>query len=216
MTFIYSERAQRARRASIGPCPAPLEGEAPAEPIFIIHGVYFQYVAKHNKPRKYPRKGSFGLREVRFTKSLALSTLGSLIVIPLTLTGAADGAYRCVSVSVSWSIVGMTAGDGPIVCGFNHSDYTVTEIKECLEISNSISVGLKVEQEKANRWVRPVGSLEESQDDLNDGRPIKTRLNWLMPIGKSVEMFAFNTGVAGMNTGAVLKCTGSMWVKDSS
>ncbi len=172
------------------------------------------FVVAARKGRR-PRK-RYQLREVKFSVQLALSTLATKTVLPITLTGAADGAYRCVSINATWNIAGMTEPEGPIIVGYNHSDYTVTEIKECLEAGTSISVGLKVEQEQSNRLVRRVGSLESGLDDLNDGKPVKTRLNWLMPIGKSVEMFAYNDGSGTMTTGAILRINGSMWVKDSS
>ncbi len=181
--------------------------------IILLIGIAIS-VGASRKGRR-PRK-RYQLREVKFSVQLALSTLATKTVLPITLTGAADGAYRCVSINATWNIAGMTEPEGPIIVGYNHSDYTVTEIKECLEAGTSISVGLKVEQEQSNRLVRRVGSLESGLDDLNDGKPVKTRLNWLMPIGKSVEMFAYNDGSGTMTTGAILRINGSMWVKDSS
>ncbi len=162
------------------------------------------------------RRRRFNLREVRASPVIALTTLDAAIVLVTNVTGSADGAYRAVSMKMAWNLIGLTALDGPIIVGYAHSDYSVTEIKECIEIATSISVGNKVAQEKANRLVRVVGTLERaSSDDLNDGKPVTTKLNWLIPIGKSVNIFAYNDGQQ-LTTGAVAKCTGSMWVKDSS
>ncbi len=144
-----------------------------------------------------------------------MATTGQQVALATALTGAADGAYRCVSVKAAWTVTAMTAGDGPLLCGYAHSDYSVAEIKEAIEASAAISVGDKIAQEKANRLVRLVGVLEEAvTDDLNDGKPITTKLNWLIPIGKSVNAFVYNDGVA-MTTGALVKTNGSMWVRDS-
>ncbi len=113
-------------------------------------------------------------------------------------------------------MVGLTAGDGPIIVGYAHSDFSVTEIKEAIEASASISVGDQVAQERANRKVRLVGQLTDLVEELNDGKPVKTKLNWLIPIGKEVNIFAYNDGAALLTTGAVVSCSGDMWVKDSS
>ncbi len=144
-----------------------------------------------------------------------MSTLASKIVLVTTLTGNADGAYRCISIDSSWAWVAATAGEGPLTVGYAHSDYSITEIKEALEAGASISVGDKVNQEKANRLVRKVGVINSLLGELNDGAPIKTRLNWLIPIGKSVNMFAYNEGAA-LTTGSSLHSSGDMWVRDSS
>lgn len=164
------------------------------------------------------RKGSkrkFNLRRVRVTPGVALSTLGTVTAITVDVAGTADGAYRAVSVNGSWNLTGLTGGEGPITVGYAFSDYSVTEIKESLEAIASINLGDKIAQEKANRLVRVVGMLNEAQDELNDGKPLKTRLNWLIPIGKSVNVFAYNEG-AQLTTGASVNMTGDMWIKDSS
>ncbi len=161
------------------------------------------------------RRRAFSLRRVRTQPSLALGTLASKGVLSGALIATADGAYRAISVRLSWSMIGLDAADGPIVFGLAHSDYSVTEIKESLEAANAISVGNKVAQEQVNRLVRQVGVMP-ADGEFNDGMPVKTRLNWLIPIGKAINFWAYNDGGALLVTGAILSCAGEMWVKDSS
>ncbi len=102
--------------------------------------------------------------------------------------------------------------------GYAHNDYTVTEIKEAIESASAINIGNKVVQEQGNRLVRVVGTINTDLDidnRLNDGKPVKTRLNWFIPIGSAVNLFAYNDGTV-MLTGAVLKANGEIWVKDST
>ncbi len=163
------------------------------------------------------RRRRFNLRRVRITPELALGTLASDTVLNVGFLGAADGAYRCMTINATYSVKGLTGGEGPITFGYAHSDYSVTEIKECLEASNSISQGLKIEQERANRLVRVIGTLSQTGASmLNDGRPVKTRLNWLVAIGDQVNLFAFNESTAALSTGCVVNVQGDMWVKDST
>ncbi len=179
----------------------------------------FLYWLRHRETMaKHNRRGKrrFNLRRVRVSPELALATLASDTVLATVLIGTSASTYRCMSVSLTWSLTDLTANDGPIIVGLAFSDYTVTEIKECLEAAEAIDIGDKIGQEKANRLVRIVGSMNEVRESLSEGRLIKTRLNWLIPIGKAINVFAYNTGTGALTTGAFLNCDGSMWVKDSA
>ncbi len=166
--------------------------------------------------RSRRRQRKFYLRKVRATPELPLSTLASDTALTVNVAGASTSTYRAISYIASWVLKNLTAGEGPITVGLAHSDYSVTEIKECLESSASIDPGLKVEQERANRLVRIVGTFNsEANNSLNDGKPLKTRLNWLIAIGDSVVMFAFNEQSGALATGAILHSQGNLWVKDS-
>lgn len=163
----------------------------------------------------YPRRGRYSLRAVRVTPGITLSTLAGVTAIVANVTAAADGQYRAISLKTTWSAEGLTATEGPIVVGYAHSDYSVTEIKEFIESGTSISIGLKVEQERANRLIRHVGTISLATPELNDGNPIKTRLNWNMAPGVSVNIFAYNDNASALTTGGILAVNGTMWVKDA-
>ncbi len=169
--------------------------------------------------RKYTRKRRFNLRRVRTTAEIALSTLAASTVIKVGTVGPTTSPYRLMTAKCVWSMIGLTEGEGPILVGLAHSNYSVTEIKECLEIQASISKGLKVEQEKANRLVRIVGTFSGKLNVLNDGKPIRTRLNWAIDAsasGDEVVIFAYNDFGSGLTTGAILNINGDLWVKDAN
>ncbi len=86
--------------------------------------------------------------------------------------------YRVTSIDVTWSMIGV-AGEGPIEFGVAHADYSAAEIEECLEVSVS-RPGNLIERETARRLVRVIGVFDqdETPEKFNDGRPMKTRLNW--------------------------------------
>ncbi len=165
--------------------------------------------------RRGTRRGRFTGRMVRVSPAVTLSTLASQTVITSALVGTSDAQYRLLSAKMSWSQLGLTAAEGPITVGYAFGDYTVTEIKECLEIGASISPGDKIAQEKGNRWVRIVGTFEaDAQSVLNDGRPIKTKLNWKVQIGSTVNIFAYNESGSALQTGTVINAQGSLYVQD--
>ncbi len=170
------------------------------------------------KRRTYRRRRAYNLRRVRINTELPLSTLASDTALKVGLTGASDITYRAITLKGTWTLKGLTQGEGPITVGYAHSDYSVAEIKECIESFASISPGLKIEQERANRQIRVVGTFSsEVNSSLQDGRLIKTRLNWLLPEGggSEVVMFAFNEQTTAISTGSTVNFNGNMWVKDS-
>ncbi len=166
--------------------------------------------------KKGSGKRKFNLRRVRITTEKVLGTLASDTALTQTLSGASSNAYRCKSISCNWSVRELTEGEGPLTVGYAHSDYSVAEIKECLESQGAIDQGDKVAQERANRLVRIIGQLgPEGNISLNDGMPVKTKLNWLIGIGDSVNAFIFNEDdAANLTTGANVNLSGDMWIQD--
>ncbi len=181
--------------------------------VTVFSALLLALLAKRKSPKTRRR---FSLRRVRVTPSVALGALVSGIVVKGGISGAAPNTYRAISSDQVWSLEGLTSGEGPVVVGYAHSDYTVTEIKEAIDAAASIDPGLKIERERAGRLVRIVGIITSDVDRLNDGKPLKTRLNWLITPGDEVNIFAMNESGATLSTGAVLHITGNLWVKDSA
>ncbi len=172
-------------------------------------------MAKHGGRRGSRR---YSLRKVRTIPQITVGTLATITVVVGALAPASTAAYRLISCAHTWSLSGHTAGEGPYSVGYAFGDYSVAEIKESIEIANSISPSDKVAQEKANRWVRHVGTFSgaEVSESLNDGKVIKTRLNWFVPIGSTVNAFLYNEDLtANQTTGSLIDLTGNLWVKDT-
>jgi len=165
------------------------------------------------RPRR--KRRSFNLRRVRVTPEMPILNVLSDVAVKQAISAVAVSTYRAISLKGLWAITNLTVNEGPLTVGVAHSDYTVLEIQECLISQASIDPGNKVEQERANRLVRLIGSFNED-GVLNDGEPVSTKLNWLIAIGRSVDMFIFNESTSQLTTGAVLNFTGNLWVKDSA
>lgn len=158
----------------------------------------------------------YSLRKVRVSPLITLGTLGSQTVIAEDLAPAGAEAYRLVTARMTWVLSGPTADEGPVTVGYAHSDYTVTEIKECIEAQASIDRGDKIAMEKANRLVRIVGSfwLKGDAEALNDGMPIKTKLNWRIDTGDTCKVFAYNESGSALTTGCLVNTQGTVWIRD--
>ncbi len=147
-------------------------------------------------------------RKPGVSTGVSLGTLASKIVIVVGAIGVAPDKVRVSSMDAIISVDELTASEGPITVGYAHSDYSVTEIKECIESGAAFDLGDKVAQEKSNRWVRIVGQVSSEEPRLNDGRAIKTKLNWLLAAGDNVNLFAYNLGGAALTTGATVFING--------
>ncbi len=109
------------------------------------------------------------------------------------------------SLVAKWSIGDLTpsVNTGPIVVGVCHGDYTDTEILEYLTQAGSWNETDLIAQERAKRKIRVVGYFSQplSATDiltLNDGRAIKTKLNWLVAEGQGLNFFVYNLGTSAL------------------
>jgi len=146
-------------------------------------------------------------RQPPVNATLDLETLDSLDVIGSELTPAAASKYRVLSVALTVGCVNLTAGEGPISIGYADGDYTDAEIEQYLEVVGGFTLGNRVEQEQANRIIRRIATIDSLEPMANDGQPIKTKLNWLVDIGKTTRFWAYNLG-AQLTTGATVKIDG--------
>lgn len=116
---------------------------------------------------------------------------------------------RISSIEATWAIVGGTVANGPVMVGVAHSDYSDAEKEEALEATGAMNVGDKIAAERTQRLVREIGTIKMLQETLNDGKPVKTKLNWGIAIGDSLAFWAYNQDASGpLDTGAVLDIAG--------
>lgn len=170
----------------------------------------------------YPRRGSFGLRRVRLNSSSGVGALAALDVVTAAITGAAADTYRLISIRAAFSWVDKQALiDDGCTFGYSHSDYSAAEVEECLEATTAIDLGDKIAQEQANRLVREVGTMTGDTEAIgggitfNNGVPVKTRLNWRMSIGDTLNIWVRNASGVVWTTGSAITVAGEFWVKDS-
>ncbi len=129
---------------------------------------------------------------------------------------------RISSVVATYSLSNYTpvADAGPWLVGLAHSDYSAAEIEEWIENTGSWEEGNLIQQEIADRKIREVGVFDDpdaAADSvvLNDGLPIKTKLNWILTIGQTLDVWVYNLGAASQSgaTSANMACRGhaNLW-----
>ncbi len=145
-------------------------------------------------------------------EEVVLSTLVARTLISEIFDETVNERTRVSSVEATYSLKDIVAAvdDGLITVGLAHSDYTDAEIEAVIENTGSWNEGDKVQQEVAKRLVRVVGTFPITQAAtegaqvyvLNDGKPIKTKLNWIMLQGQSLRLFAYNGGSSALTGSA--------------
>lgn len=161
------------------------------------------------------------MRTVRINSGLDIGGIAALDVIGGNLIAASDSAYRALSLrlALSWNDIPATVM-GALMVGVAIGDLTDAQIEECIEATTSIDRADVVANERANRRVRILGTFPSLQgaavvdQDLNlfEGRTIKVKLNWLVPIGSTIKMWGYNASPTTYANGSNLKMIGTATV----
>ncbi len=153
-------------------------------------------------------------------EELNLGTLASKTLVADTWDESPEEKTLISSIVATWSLDGIVSGQGPLIFGVAHSDYSDAEIEAVIENQASWDQGSKVEQEIAKRLVRQIGQFVNETGSgtndvqFNDGKPVKTKLNWRLNTGDTLKMWAYNVSGAALSTSApVMKCNGhaNLW-----
>ncbi len=138
-----------------------------------------------------------------------LGTLAAKTLISQVVDDTVTESTLCTSIECSYSMGNVTprAQQGPVLFGVAHSDYTDSEIEAVIESSSSWTKADLVAQEVAKRLIRKIGQFEMLDGStplsiavLNDGKPIKTKLNWRLETGQTLRFWAYNLGSAAFAT----------------
>jgi len=148
----------------------------------------------------------------------AVVTLGTLADQTLVSADVGDTVQERTflsSVDTNWDLAGHTVGEGPIMVGIAHSDYSDAEIEEVIENAGSWDEGDLVQQEVAKRKIRIIGVFggDIADEPLNDGKPVKTKCNWILTQGQTISLWAFNRSGGVLTTGASIRSIGhaNLW-----
>ncbi len=136
-----------------------------------------------------------------------LGTLGPLALQALPVGDVVTEMARCTSIECSYALSDFTPTQnvGPLIVGVAHGDYSAAEIEEWVELATGWDVGDLVSREVSSRLIRRIGIMEDVSDAegvavLNDGKPIKTRLNWQIQTGKTLDFWVYNSGSVAIVT----------------
>ncbi len=140
-------------------------------------------------------------------ESMLLGTLGAKTLTIAVFGDTVSERTLITSIVARYSLTEFTksTGDGPILVGISHSDYSSTEVEEWIESTGSWKEADLVQREIGSRKIRMVGVFDNPVDEaavsvLNDGKMIKTKLNWILTQGQSLDLWAYNMGTSPLAT----------------
>ncbi len=182
--------------------------------IFMIGVILLVGLARKGKGRRMGRYIRGNVNEV-----LALTTLASLTAILAAFDDTVEERTLISSLVASWAIEGFAqaTGDGPVMAGIAHSDYSVAEVEAWIENAQGWQEGDQVAREVGQRKVRVIGTFNNDGSaammHLNDGKKIKTKLNWILNAGQTLSVWAYNLGSGALTTGGVVHVNGhaNLW-----
>ncbi len=156
------------------------------------------------KPRRRRRMGRYVKGNI--AENIALGTLAGNDLI-LSATDTVNERTLVSSVVATYSLAGLTPTEnaGPILIGVAHSDYSDAEVEAWVELQTGWDEGDLGSREIQNRFIRRIGLFDEPATanlgvSLNEGKAIKTKLNWILLQGQGLNFFCYNTGGAALAT----------------
>ncbi len=140
-------------------------------------------------------------------EKMALTTLAARTLVSNVYAESVEERTYISSQVVTHSLSDLTLGTGigPIMVGVAHSDYSAAEIEEFIENTGSWSEGDLVQSKEVGaRRIRIIGifRMEQGVMDavLNNGKPIRTKLGWILTTGQTLDQWAYNLGSAPIAT----------------
>ncbi len=173
--------------------------------MLLIYITLIAMLAMAGKPKRRRRMGKY----IRGTvdEATGLSTLAALTVAKQDFDETVNERTLISSIVATYSLSLFTkaSGAGPIQVGIAHSDYSAAEIEAVLEATGSWDEGDLVQQELSKRKIRRIGIFDIPDDAtevsvLNDGKAIKSKLNWILNQGDTLSLWGYNLGASALAT----------------
>lgn len=160
------------------------------------------------------KRSNRGFVAIKYQFTITPGALGVDDVLKNSTHGAAFGEdLYAISTDCIWSIEDHTVGR-PIGVGFAHYDLTNAEIAEGItaELTDPDDI---IARERNRRPIRSVGKFDADETDevLNDGKAIRTKLGMSIGDGHFLAAWANNRGQSALVSGALIKGDGVLYAR---
>ncbi len=152
---------------------------------------------------------------LRFSESTAMGTASAQAGVGINFDDSLSRDHYLISMDGTYSWTGATIGEGPIQLIINHADYSTAEVLEWWNATSQWDTSDKVAQEQSRRKCRHVGSamIDSISGSLNDGKPMRTKLKFVVEAGQTLALTGINDSSAGLTTGMLIQATGKIYAK---
>ncbi len=151
---------------------------------------------------------------IPFNAEISVSTLANNTFIVGAVMGTAGEDMFVISVDCLWTLKDIVAGEGPMMVGFSHGDLSVAELAAWADASLTDPDDI-ISKEAARRPARKVGvfSCLNTDEVLNDGRQIRSRIKISIGDGHSLGFWALNRSNAAFTGDRVLEIEGTAFCR---
>ncbi len=160
-------------------------------------------LAKRRSTKRFPGGYIKGKMDI----SLALTTLGANTLVSQDVADTVEAVTWVSSIKVTASLSNVTpvVNAGPVLFGVAHSDYTDAEIEAWIEQATNWNLSDLTSQEVGKRKIRQIGIISAADavgetSNFNQGRSTRTKVGWELGIGTTLNVWAYNTGIAAFST----------------
>ncbi len=174
-------------------------------------------MARHKRGRRRFRAYLKG--QIELDIGLGALAADTAITEPVGDTVTEEAWVSSVKAIYTLQDLPASTGDGPVIVGVAHSDYTLAEIEEWIENTASWEKYDLRQQEIAKRKIRRIGtfiqlSSAEDMQVMNEGRQQHTKCGWMLGTGQTLQFWCYNAGLV-LNTGGVVHVRGhaNIWPK---
>ena len=136
-----------------------------------------------------------------------IGALAAADVVTQATQDAVSERARLTSIDCVYGLSNYTptADAGPLIFGLCHSDYTDAEVEEWIENTTGWDVADLQSREISGRLIRRIGQFDSPPTAgdfvaFNEGRRVKTRLNWMLNTGQNVRFWIYNPGTQALAT----------------
>lgn len=173
-------------------------------------------MAKGRRASTRRRKRDRNFVAINFNASIDPQGLGNNAGALTSIIGNLAEDLHVVSVDATWSLISAVVNEGPLQVGFSHSDLTIAEVIECLDVEMT-DPDNRIDAERAGRPVRKVGMLREVGTavegvQLNHGEPIRTKFRFSVGNGHTIKAWTVNRGGATISSvGQIIEVDGTIY-----
>ncbi len=154
-------------------------------------------------------KGAIIRERVLFTVGALGASTGILSTGGSRVSDSLGDDFRVLKSEIVWSKQDQTSDQSTLVLYMVDGELSLVECEECIENGGPLDRNDRDQQERAERWVKPVGMLLGSTDITSTNgpviqRPVEIKPGWTFSNSEAWDWMVYNNSATALTTGTVI------------